>query len=405
MTSNIVEIENLSKKYVIRTEQRAPYSTLVDTLARKAKQWIRRTPTNHFGELWSLKGINATIQEGDRVGIIGRNGAGKSTLLKILSRVTQPTEGRVKIRGRVSSLLEVGTGFHPELTGRENIYLNGAILGMSYNEIKRKFDEIVAFSEVEKFLDCPVKQFSSGMYTRLGFAIAAHLDPDLLIIDEALAVGDFKFQEKCLKKLSDMNNTGRTIIFVSHDIGAVLSLCNKGLYLEEGRLKESGSIEHCVNEYMRSIRLHTMTWEGDVGDEHIRIYKASLSGNRDYYVQGEDADVEIEYEVLNPAPELTLGMTIWNQRNQMLGSSQSRFLAQAIPLLTTGRRKAIFKVNTSILHEGDYSLKLECQLHNKKRILADPITLKLQIYLPTNSSQPIHSYAKDGICLGNHWEL
>jgi len=416
--SKIVEIENLSKKYLIPHEQRAAYSTLVDTVSRKAKQWAarcrhpfskaRRPGENYYEELWSLKDINATIDEGDRIGIIGQNGAGKSTLLKILSRVTEPTTGRIKIRGRVSSLLEVGTGFHPELTGRENIYLNGAILGMSYQEIKRKFDEIVNFAEIEKFLDCPVKQFSSGMYTRLGFAIAAHLDPDLLIIDEALAVGDIKFQEKCLKKLGDLSTHGRTIIFVSHDIGSVLALCNKGLYLEKGTLKESGPIDHCVNAYMRSIRLRSMTWEGNEGDEHIRFYKVSFEGGevqRDFFYQGENAKVDIEYEVFIPEPELQLGLGVWNQRSQLMGCSYSPFMHQTPAKGSTGRRKASFKIDTKMFHEGDYSLKLECHVHNKKRILSDQISLKLQIYKPSDASQLIHFTAKDGIFLGNTWEL
>jgi lipopolysaccharide transport system ATP-binding protein len=266
----IVEIFNLSKKYLIYREPRAAYGTLVDTLANKAKKWGRSVlrpftgaregvSQNPYEELWSLLDINASIEEGDRVGIIGKNGSGKSTLLKILSRITEPTSGKFQIKGRVSSLLEVGTGFHPELTGKENIYMNGAILGMSYKEITRKFDEIVAFAEVEKFLELPVKQFSSGMHTKLGFAIAAHLDPDLLIIDEALSVGDLQFQEKCLKKLSELSTChGRTILFVSHDVNSVLGLCNKGLYLEKGRLKESGPIENCVKAYMQALELAKM---------------------------------------------------------------------------------------------------------------------------------------------------
>ena len=256
---NTIEIRNLSKKYNLFHEGQTGHTTLVETLSRTGKKLFQRLrhPLNsmqgdfsNFEEFWALKDISFDIEEGDRVGIIGRNGAGKSTLLKILSRITEPTSGQVKIKGRLSSLLEVGTGFHPELTGRENIYLNGAILGMSRNEIKKKFDEIVAFSEIEKFLDTPVKRFSSGMYMRLGFAIAAHLDSDLLIIDEVLAVGDTQFQEKCFKKLNDLGTSGRTVLFVSHDIGAVLSLCNRGIYLDKGqiaRLSSSNYIQECNN--------------------------------------------------------------------------------------------------------------------------------------------------------------
>lgn len=411
---NIVEIENLSKKYTICHEPKAAYVTLVETIVKKARQWAhslvrpltKKERFNRYEELWSLRDINAVIEEGDRVGIIGQNGAGKSTLLKILSRITEPTTGRVVIRGRVSSLLEVGTGFHPELTGRENIFLNGAILGMSYREIKRKFDEIVAFAEVEKFLDTPVKQFSSGMYTRLGFAIAAHLDPDLLIIDEALAVGDIKFQEKCLKKLSDLSTHGRTVLFVSHDVGAVLGLCNKGLYLEQGRLKMSGPIDQCVNAYMQSIRLRSMTWQGDEGDEHVRFYRATLSGGdkqRDYFFQGEQVVVNIEFEVLSHAAELVVGVGIWGQRNQLLGSSHFPVLQHSVPEAGYKRCKAAFIVDTNLFHEGEYSVKLECGLHNKKKIITDQVALKLQVYLPANPSQFICS--KDGISLGSRWEI
>jgi lipopolysaccharide transport system ATP-binding protein len=257
--SVVIDVKNVSKKYLICHTQQSAYSTLVETLSRKAKVLISRmahpfdkkrqyTPDT-FEDFWALKNIDMTVNEGDRVAIIGKNGSGKSTLLKLLSRITEPTEGQIRIRGRISSLLEVGTGFHPELSGRENIFLNGAILGMRRDEIRKNFDEIVAFAEVEKFLDTPVKRYSSGMYTRLGFAIAAHLDPDLLIIDEVLSVGDAPFQKKCIAKLSELGASGRTVLFVSHDVGAISSLCNKGFYLENGKLKVSGSIETCVNEY------------------------------------------------------------------------------------------------------------------------------------------------------------
>jgi lipopolysaccharide transport system ATP-binding protein len=198
--------------------------------------------------------VSFEIQQGDRVGIIGRNGAGKSTLLKILSRITEPTKGSIRIKGRVASLLEVGTGFHPELTGRENIYLNGAILGMSKAEIKRKFDEIVAFAEVEKFLDTPVKRYSSGMYVRLAFAVAAHLEPEILVVDEVLAVGDAAFQKKCLGKMEDVGKEGRTVIFVSHNMGIMENLCNQGIYLKFGQVDFAGLMKQAINHYLSSDR-------------------------------------------------------------------------------------------------------------------------------------------------------
>lgn len=202
-------------------------------------------------EFWALKDVSFDIQQGDRVGIIGRNGAGKSTLLKILSRITEPTSGKVSIKGRVASLLEVGTGFHPELSGRENIFLNGAILGMSKAEIKKKFDEIVAFAEVEKFLDTPVKRYSSGMYVRLAFAVAAHLEPEILIVDEVLAVGDAQFQKKCLGKMEEVGKEGRTVLFVSHNMSAIQNLCTKAIWLERGHLHREGDVTEQITSYLK----------------------------------------------------------------------------------------------------------------------------------------------------------
>src|SRR4030042_1479097 len=224
----IISVENLSKQYRIGT--RLPYKTFRETLMNAITSPAKLFNKNRSGEnntIWALKDVSFEVQKGEVLGIIGRNGAGKTTLLKILSRVTDPTEGEVRIRGRVGSLLEVGTGFHPELTGRENIFLNGAILGMRKEEIKKKFDEIVAFSEIEKFLDTPVKRYSSGMYVRLAFAVAAHLEPDVLLVDEVLAGGDIAFQKKCLGKMGDIAKGGRTVLFISHHMGAVRNLCKR----------------------------------------------------------------------------------------------------------------------------------------------------------------------------------
>ncbi len=253
MSDAIIKVENLGKKYIIGHQKQEKYTALRDVIGNSVKSIFKPNSKtrNTQEEFWALKDINFEINQGDRVGIIGRNGAGKSTLLKILSRITEPTKGQIKIKGRVASLLEVGTGFHPELTGRENIFLNGAILGMSRVEIKKKFDEIVAFAEVEKFLDTPVKRYSSGMYVRLAFAVAAHLEPEILIVDEVLAVGDAQFQKKCLGKMKDVGKEGRTVIFVSHNIGAISSLCNKGIYLNSGILKYQGTIQKSVDCYLK----------------------------------------------------------------------------------------------------------------------------------------------------------
>jgi lipopolysaccharide transport system ATP-binding protein len=247
----VIRVEGLGKKYIIGHQaERGSYTALRDVVAQQARNLWRKTADMARGrsvvtgetveEFWALRDISFDVKQGEVLGIIGRNGAGKSTLLKILSRITEPSEGRVTICGRVASLLEVGTGFHAELTGRENIYLNGAILGMTRAEIRRKFDEIVAFAEVEKFLDTPVKRYSSGMYVRLAFAVAAHLEPEIMVVDEVLAVGDAEFQKKCLGKMSDVASGGRTVLFVSHNLPAVLHLCGSAVYLRNGTLVQKG---------------------------------------------------------------------------------------------------------------------------------------------------------------------
>lgn len=255
--SSEITVENLGKRYLLGHKNRARPDTLRDRLTLSKERIVHRIRhpflsggSDQVEYFWALQKINFEMQKGDRLGIIGRNGAGKSTLLKILSRIVEPTTGKITMRGRVSSLLEVGTGFHPELTGRENIYLNGAILGMSKNEIDRRFDEIVDFSEVEQFLDTPVKRYSSGMYVRLAFSVAAHLEPEIFVVDEVLAVGDTAFQKKCLNKMELIGSQGRTVIFVSHNMRTVQQLCNRALVLDKGRLAFSGSVEEATDHYL-----------------------------------------------------------------------------------------------------------------------------------------------------------
>lgn len=255
MPKPVIEIENLGKLYRIGS-QKEKYLSLREEIVKKFSPGARRAHAAKE-EFWALKDISFSVQQGAAVGIIGRNGAGKSTLLKILSQITPPTEGRITMHGRVASLLEVGTGFHGELTGRENIYLNGAILGMTRREITRKFDEIVAFAEVERFLDTPVKRYSSGMYVRLAFAVAAHLEPEILLVDEVLAVGDAEFQKKCLGKMGEVAKAGRTVLFVSHNMGAVRTLTNVCFYLNEGRIKSNGFTEQVVQQYFGEIYGYT----------------------------------------------------------------------------------------------------------------------------------------------------
>lgn len=413
---NVIEIENLSKKYVIHRDRSPIADSLKAALTNGAKNWLKKivghsSPQNHSGstqeEFWALKDVTFNIQEGDRIAFLGRNGAGKSTLLKILSRITEPTQGKVKIQGRLTSLLEVGTGFHPDLTGKENILLNGSILGMSYQEIKSKFDEIVAFADIEKFLDTPVKRYSSGMYMRLGFAIAAHLDSDILIVDEVLAVGDAQFQEKCLKKMNEKGSQGRTILFVSHNIDSMLALCNKGILLEKGKIKAFESIEQCVSRYVRSCPVAGLEWQGDLGDEHIRIYQTSLrapSSNMGFFYHHEKTFLDIDFEILKPHPDLILGFSILNSHQQSIARSRLCDQANYDPDLTTaGHHRLSCQFDLNLFHPGEYQIKLECSLFNKKKILQDEIWLKFAVYSQNKNIKYEWDVEKDGISLGNRW--
>ncbi len=311
MSDTVIRVENIAKKYVLghQKEGSSSYKSLRESMSDGAKSLGKKllkpsgkqTVNSAPNEFWALKDVSFEIKQGDRVGFIGRNGAGKSTLLKVLSRITEPTSGSIRIKGRVASLLEVGTGFHPELTGRENIFLNGAILGMSKVDIQRKFDEIVAFSEVEKFLDTPVKRYSSGMYVRLAFAVAAHLEPEILIVDEVLAVGDAQFQKKCLGKMEDVGKEGRTVLFVSHQMAAVESLCTRGILLESGKLSVDATSTQAVGVYLekaynmgQTMSLSQRTdrsGSGKVRASSFRILngqgiqESSLKSGEDYYFE------------------------------------------------------------------------------------------------------------------------
>jgi lipopolysaccharide transport system ATP-binding protein len=312
MSDIAIRIEDLSKEYRIGAKQEG-YKTLRDTLAnafvapfRRAGNLLRGQATAAAelnGTIWALKDISFDVKRGEVVGIIGRNGAGKSTLLKMLSRTTEPTAGYAEIHGRVGSLLEVGIGFHPELTGRENIYLNGAILGMRRAEIERKFDEIIAFAEVEKFIDTPVKHYSSGMYLRLAFAVAAHLEPEILLVDEVLAVGDASFQKKCLGKMGDVAKQGRTVLFVSHNMPAVSSLCHRTIWLDSGQMRQVGPTNSVISDYMSFGQKRAATNVGErtdrAGSGKLRFTELSLLDNTgvavDFLVSGQEAIFAIRY--------------------------------------------------------------------------------------------------------------
>lgn len=296
MSDIVIKAEHLGKKYVIgHQDQKDSYLALRDVIAQKAHRLWNKTRDMATGkpiirgdtleEVWALKDVSFTIQRGDAVGIIGRNGAGKSTLLKVLSRITEPSSGRVTVKGRVASLLEVGTGFHPELTGRENIFLNGTILGMTRKEIHRKFDEIVAFADIEQFLDTPVKRYSSGMYVRLAFAVAAHLEPEILVVDEVLAVGDTAFQRKCLSKMGEVSHGGRTVLFVSHNMAAIQSLCRHAYLLDRGSVVCSGAATDVLSVYMQSISPSVARPLGErpdrKGDGRVRLVSLSIDSGED----------------------------------------------------------------------------------------------------------------------------
>ncbi|MBX7174443.1 MAG: ATP-binding cassette domain-containing protein [Pyrinomonadaceae bacterium] len=276
----IIKVKNLGKQYTIG-EVRQPYSTFRESIIQSLKSPFKNFgKTEEANKFWALKDIDFEIEPGEVVGIIGRNGAGKSTLLKVLSRITEPTKGKVELYGRIASLLEVGTGFHPELTGRENIFLNGAILGMRRGEIARKFDEIVDFAEVEKFIDTPVKHYSSGMYVRLAFAVAAHLEPEILVVDEVLAVGDTEFQKKCLGKMDEVSKGGRTVLFVSHNMGTILQLCKHCILLEKGKVLVEGKPAEIVEKYYNNEKTHSYTKDHSESDIFIKqVYTCDKDGN------------------------------------------------------------------------------------------------------------------------------
>ncbi|MGI8501740.1 MAG: ABC transporter ATP-binding protein, partial [Hassallia sp.] len=306
-SDTVIRVENLSKKYILgqQKEGSSSYKSLRESMSNGAKSLggkllkpgSKKDLNPSDQEFWALKDVSFEIKQGDRVGFIGRNGAGKSTLLKVLSRITEPTSGSIRIKGRVASLLEVGTGFHPELTGRENIFLNGAILGMSKVDITRKFDEIVAFAEVEKFLDTPVKRYSSGMYVRLAFAVAAHLEPEILIVDEVLAVGDSSFQKKCLGKMEDVGKEGRTVLFVSHSMETVTRLCNTAVLLKNGSVQASGRTDKVISAYLKSDFGTTARrmWN-DIkrapGNDVVRLVEVKA--------HGEDAEITDSFDITKP---------------------------------------------------------------------------------------------------------
>lgn len=355
MAKTVITVDNIGKKYRLG---KSAGSTLAD-VARNSLDRLKGKASEQEKDFWALRHISFEVKEGEALGIIGRNGAGKSTLLKILSRITTPTEGRAIIRGRVSSLLEVGTGFHPELTGRENIFLNGTILGMSKSEVRQKFDEIVDFSGVERFLDTPVKHYSSGMYVRLAFAVAAHLEPEILVIDEVLAVGDAEFQKKCLGKMKDVAEAGRTVLFVSHSMPAVQTLCNKGLLLENGSLVLESKIEDVISNYINpKTNRNETNYKIEVEEGILEINNVSLGGliSGNSFKYQEEIIINIEIKSKLEVEYLDITLQIKASDGKILFPTST--VTQYESVLKSGINKLKCIIPGMFFNEGEYFVNL-----------------------------------------------
>ena len=396
----VIVAENISKKYIIDHQKAARKGyTFRDSFSEKLKHFFGQGDQDEIEkeDFWALRDVSFAINQGDRVGIIGHNGAGKSTLLKILSKITEPTQGEITLKGRVASLLEVGTGFHPELTGRENIFLNGAILGMKRHEIKQAFDAIVDFAGVDQFLDTPVKRYSSGMYVRLGFAIAAHLNPEILIVDEVLAVGDAEFQKKCLGKMRDVSESGRTLLFVSHNLTAVQALCNKTYYFEHGRLKMQGDTKQVITNYLSHIATTKLerTWstpQEAPGNDEVKI--KSLRLEPDYQDKLQHIDVRtpmrLQIEFWNKLDEAELNISV--HLNAYTGECIFNVGTQA-QVFNKGVVAAELAIPGNFLNDGTYVISV--------MIVKDTSTVLYQ--MPEALSFEVEDYRESNLTWYGKW--
>ncbi len=396
MTDLAIRVENLGKQYRIGASP-DKYNTLRDSIVGAIKSPIRRLRQGFMpvddedSTIWALKDVSFDVKQGQVLGVIGRNGAGKSTLLKILSRVTEPTAGEVEIRGRVGSLLEVGTGFHPELTGRENTLLNGAILGMQRTEIESKFDEIVEFSGVEKFIDTPVKRYSSGMYLRLAFAVAAHLEPEILVVDEVLAVGDAEFQRKCLGKMNDVAEQGRTVLFVSHNMSAILRLTQESIVLDRGKVIMRGPTAEAVDFYMSSgyDKTGERLWTADEIPANAHPFKPVAlrvrdSGGHvvDMVRSTEPVSIEVEYELIQSIQGLRVGLYLMSMRGEHVFTTfdtdePGKF--EEYGIRPQGRYISRCTIPADMLNEGRYALGLNASSYRVKRYFQDERALTFTV--------------------------
>ena len=422
MNDIAIQVDNLSKRYRIGRGQagRSNYGSLRETLADAASAPLRRLRRSNNGDsqahtdsIWALKDVSFEVKKGEVVGIIGRNGAGKTTLLKVLSRITRPTRGSVRLWGRVGSLLEVGTGFHPELTGRENIYLNGVVLGMGRVEIEHKFDEMVDFAEIEQFLDTPVKRYSSGMYMRLAFAVAAHLEPEILLVDEVLAVGDAAFQKKCLGKMGEVAREGRTVLFVSHNMGAISRICQRSLLIQHGRLKEDGLPPDVISKYFalqknqenstrflqplnKNIPICLLEAEVNSNGDFIPPDKIprhkSIIFNLQYHVNRYVSAAHVYSQVLTDDGEVVLGTSDTDIEKIRLGNRKP------------GTYKCQFEIPARILNEGRYNLNITLGIPYQENFQSNERILSFDVVDVETSEGYIHHKRKGTIWLDIPWK-
>ena len=381
MSIKSITVNNISKEYLIGT---GASSNLRQSLINSFNRFILRKP-NNIESFWAVKDISFELEEGKALGIIGKNGAGKSTLLKLLSKITYPTKGEILLKGRVTSLLEVGTGFHPELTGYENIFLNGTILGMSRNEIKNKFDAIVDFSGVEKFLYTPVKRYSSGMYVRLAFAVAAYLEPEILIIDEVLAVGDAEFQKKCLGKMNDVAKSGRTVVFVSHNMEAIKNLCDVGLFLEKGSVKNFGDINTIVSNYISdqsgNLKTKRINIKNEISNDSIKLLEASITSESNSNIYYSNNDLILKFKFKNYVKEkfnYDIAFHLYDQVGNFIVMSSSAKSNENF--FADGEIYGQCIIPKNLLHEGTYTIHKLHFAKNKGHILfeaTDVITFEV----------------------------
>jgi len=413
MSDSVIIADNISKRYRLGLEEKGD-KTLAGQFMNMVKapfqNFKRLTSLSKFradddSVFWALKDINFELKKGEVLGIIGKNGAGKSTLLKILSRITDPTTGTVKIRGRVASLLEVGTGFHPELTGLENVYMNGTILGMRRKEIDKKFAEIVAFSGVEKFINTPVKFYSSGMKVRLGFAVAAHLDPEILIVDEVLSVGDAEFQKKAMGKMKEVTTgEGRTVLFVSHNMRAVKRLCKRGIVLSNGSVAFDGGIEEAVNFYLpgndegETLDTAVVEWDEETapGQGEVRLIKAFISGNdalpRNTFSTSEAVNIQLFLKIGSTLRNLRVNLQLLDDEENIIFTTTSQNFVQGI--LVEGIHQAMVQIPPDLLNERNYNIRLSAGIQGVQNYILPFSLFSFKMSFADNASAPLHVSGK-----------